>query len=363
MPLGIVRLLDTNLAQLAATIISASSQDPGFLVTKLRDQSLGATYRSLLGWTVVAGFNDKIDFNRGGVKVATITPGNYPTATLYAAAVVAALTAADANTWTCTYSATTFKFTIGGAAAFTLLFSTGTNVATSAHLDLGYTSTDKGSATSQVAENVAYQSRHYLLFDLGSALAVTAGVLRNHNSGTGGTYTLYGKSSNNPWVTPGAGPTTLAGDADIRLAYFGSSSMRYWAIVINDVQNSLGYAEVGIAAPFTYRQPSFCISVNFDEQQDDRSALGFALSGASYQTRRQRQRGWSVEWAEMPLADQVILDAWGLASPRGSCFFFSFDAVDNPSNTVYCFRDSALSKRFVPAVYYTYQAHLTEAVP
>lgn len=101
--------------------------------------------------TITAGSNDKIDFNRGGVKAATIAAATYYSAADLATAVDTALTAADgATSWTVTVSATG-RFTIAASASFTLLFSTGANAATSARHVLGYGSVDTGSATSQTA--------------------------------------------------------------------------------------------------------------------------------------------------------------------------------------------------------------------
>jgi hypothetical protein len=121
-----------------------------------------------LGWNIVAGKNDKIDFNRGGVKVATITAGSYTTGAALAAAVVTAMTAADGGaTWTCSYAANTF--TVGANLAFVLLFGSGTNLATSAAKELGFAVSDTGSATSQVAGNVSNHTREWVDIDLGTS--------------------------------------------------------------------------------------------------------------------------------------------------------------------------------------------------
>src|SRR5687768_8839367 len=120
--MAIPRFLHTNRTQAAAAIRTASSTDTAFAISWLLDQMRSRVWRSKSGWTIVAGFNDKIDFNRGGVKVATIAAGTYTTAALLAAAVVTALEAADATpAWACSYSGSTFKFTISSDIAFVLL--------------------------------------------------------------------------------------------------------------------------------------------------------------------------------------------------------------------------------------------------
>jgi uncharacterized protein YaiE (UPF0345 family) len=80
---------------------------------------------------VVTALNNKIDFDEGGAAlVGTVTAGTYTGATL-ATAIAAALNGAvgKALTYTCTYSATTEKFTIAAGSNFTLRWNTGANKA------------------------------------------------------------------------------------------------------------------------------------------------------------------------------------------------------------------------------------------
>lgn len=80
---------------------------------------------------VVTALNNKIDFDEGGAAlVGTVTAGTYTGATL-ATAIAAALNAAPGKTltYTCTYSATTEKFTIAAGSNFTIRWNTGTNKA------------------------------------------------------------------------------------------------------------------------------------------------------------------------------------------------------------------------------------------
>jgi hypothetical protein len=172
--------------------LEASSEEVGFPVTALKDQQRQNFWRSALGWTVVSGFNDRIDFDRGGVKVATITAGTYATPGLYAAAVVVALEAADATpAWGCSYNSASGAFTIFTLAhTFTLLFGTGANVSTgrSAHRDLSFATVDtSGIAITYTGSNISYQSRHRIRLTVPSTAKpdgiTIAGVLE-HNFST-----------------------------------------------------------------------------------------------------------------------------------------------------------------------------------
>lgn len=113
---------------------------------------MALTYsRFMYGWEVIPsgapGANDKIDFNRGGVKSATIPAGVYTPDEL-ALEVGTALEAADSaasGTWTCSFSWTTRKFTIGVGESFTLLWGTGGNKLADLNALLGFDASDHAS--------------------------------------------------------------------------------------------------------------------------------------------------------------------------------------------------------------------------
>ncbi len=131
-----VRLAWNNVAALTGANLYASSQQSSFPVGAAKTSSQSSGWRSQIGWTVVAGFNDKLDFDEGGAnRIATLTAGNYATGALFAAQVTTAMNAAAVdNTYLVTYSTTTHKFTIAratGATAVSLEWATGASVVTS----------------------------------------------------------------------------------------------------------------------------------------------------------------------------------------------------------------------------------------
>ncbi len=155
------RIIYQSFTGLSGSILSASSVDPSFPVKKLRDAAPSATWRSKLGWNVSLSFNDRLDFTEGsaGAAVAQLTVGNYATGDLFAAEIQTAINAAATdNTYLVTFDSATGKFTIArdtGSDTIDLDFSSGPTVARSAHLDLGYTGTDKTGSTSYESENFA----------------------------------------------------------------------------------------------------------------------------------------------------------------------------------------------------------------
>lgn len=96
------------------------------------------------GFTIVAGYNNKLDFKTSGTPfTATFTAGDYTGAAL-ASHIQTQMNAVSAN-WSCSYSATTGLFTFGnsnGSAQNALSFGTGTNVATGCATLLGFAIAD-----------------------------------------------------------------------------------------------------------------------------------------------------------------------------------------------------------------------------
>jgi len=349
---GIPRLLVTNRVMAPATTLSASSEQTSAPRSWLKDQLRSKTWRSKAGWTIVAGFNDKIDFNRGGVKVATLTAGTYATAALLATEIVARLEAADATpVWACSYSGSTFKFTVSSDLAFTLLWSTGANTATACHKELGFAVADTGSAITHTGASAVYTSRHYLKADFGSALGLQAGVVINHNAGTGGTLTLQGNAAD-AWASPSVSQA-LAGDATIRIAFLAAvETYRFWRLLIDDCGNSLGYGEVGIWFAGQYTQPTISYAIGFEKRWEELSEVAVAIGGAHFQDERARRPVWGLAWSEVPEADRAALAAAFALVPLGKCFFFAFNAVTTPSDTAYVWILEGVSERLTSGLYF-----------
>lgn len=361
------RLAYENLVRAAATVLSVSSEQSGTPRSWLQDEDRGLKLRSKTGWNIVSGRNDKIDFSRPGVMQATIAAGNYATPALVAAAVVAALEAADANTWTCTYNSGTGKFTIGGAAAFSLLFATGAGVAagTSAHLDLGYTSTDKGAAVSQVAENASYKSREWITVDLGSAQAVTCGIVIEHNLGASGTITQQGHTADTAagWAAPDVSDV-LTGDSTIRLAYRASASKRYWRLLIDDVStNTAGFTELGVWFVGAYVEPGVNYSVNFTKLPQPLSTVVRAIGGSVRRDARPSYWVYSMSWLEVPEADRAKLAAWVAACPVGEPFFLAFDPTNAATDVVYGIFTAGIPQSMSGNLYWSVPLTVEEQLP
>jgi len=348
---GAPRLCVINRIAAAATVLSASGAQTAAPVAWLKDQLRSKSWRSPLGWTITAGFNDKIDFNRGGVLVATVAPGAYATGAALAAAIVTALEAADATpVWACSYSVSTFKFTVSSDLAFTLLWASGANTGVACHKELGFAVADTGSATSQVGANAVHQSRHFIKADLGSALSVQVGIVINHNAGAGGSLTFQGNATD-AWTAPTVNQA-LAGDAAIRIAFIATQTLRYWRLVIDDCGNALGYAEVGLWNAGPYTQPSVSYAVGFSKKWEELSEVSVTPSGAHWQDERPRRPVWSLHWSEVLESDRAALAAAFAFVPKGKCFFFTFDAVTDPTATEYGWLAEGIEETLTSGLYF-----------
>lgn len=112
--------------------------------------------------------NNKLDFNDGGDKNATIAAGFYKDPHELAAAVQTAMDTLSSDTITCVYSDSTGKFTIAtDGAALSLEWNTGTNTAQSIVTKLGFTAgaDDTGSLTYTSDNPITLTSTHTPTFD------------------------------------------------------------------------------------------------------------------------------------------------------------------------------------------------------
>jgi hypothetical protein len=326
-------ILWQNFAQLGGASISASSYSPAQPARRLRDQMRSNKWRSATGWTVVAGFNDSLDFNNGTDRTATLAAGSYLTGDLFAAAVQAALAAAYATgTWTVSYSASTHLFTIAhSATAFVLKWATGSHASSSPARDLGFAVGDSSSATSHSSDGVSYQSRHYVAVDFGVAMDVLACIALEHNSGSGGSLTLQGADSAAAALGSPVESLTLldsssAGPA--RIAAFDSArNRRYWAVVIDDVANLDGFAEWGLLYLGSWLETPE-LARGAERTPVDFSSVSYSDQGANWQDRRQAGDQWSLAYEVVTRSEADEIAAMAKFLLVGGDFFFVEDETD-----------------------------------
>ena len=116
------------------------------------------------GW-LIDNTNKYIDFNDvSGIKTAILKVGYYSSSDLMIE-IKKKMDALSTLDFTISFNRTTRKFTISSTANFSLLFSTGPNAAQSTSSLLGYSATDKTSASTYLAESVSgfeYSTQFYI---------------------------------------------------------------------------------------------------------------------------------------------------------------------------------------------------------
>jgi hypothetical protein len=108
---------------------------------------------------VVTTSNNKIDFDEGGAELTgSVAVGTLAGRTAYTTAIATAMNGAvgKALTYTCTFSTTTGKLTIGAGASFTIRWNTGTHKTTDISTMAGYSdAADDTGLSSYVGDTVA----------------------------------------------------------------------------------------------------------------------------------------------------------------------------------------------------------------
>lgn len=243
--------LITNLIDSAT--LTESSEETSLTAENIQSLFRTKVWRSDLGWNIVAGVNDKIDITEGttGDAIATLAAGNYATGALMATHIATVINAAATdNTWTCSYSTSTRKFTIGhdeGGNGETggLEWNTGASAATSAGPDLGYeVDADDTGAASYPSDNACRCSREWIQIDLAAATKITRGAIVSHNFSSSAVITLYRHTAATLSAATAVG--TLTYDADFMFIEC-DATYRYFWIHVSDIDNSNSYIEIGRA--------------------------------------------------------------------------------------------------------------------
>jgi len=334
------RLVWQNWVTLSGTTVTTSSTNGSFPKNWLKDPLSSKRWRSKPGWNIVVGYNDKLDFTEGstGNATATLSAGNYATGALMAIELQTKMNAAATdNTYTVTYSSTTFKFTFTrsvGSATIGLEWSTGANAVTSCGADTGFdTSADDTGATIYTSNTVCYLSTEYIQFNFNTALDSKLGILFDNNFFSP-TLSLHGNATD-VWSSPST-TQTLAGNSSIYIKYFAATqTYQYWRYVINDVTNPDGFVEVGIPYIGDYSEPGSGFSTPFTEQLMELSHIGVADHGASFQFEKPSAKHYRLRWPGLSDNEKAKITTAADFLKVGRPFFFSFDPQNTATDTLY----------------------------
>lgn len=332
-----------NFGGLSGNTLSASSEQAQFPVEHIVDPLRSKRWRSKLGWNIVAGFNDRLNFTEGttGDATASITAGNYATGALLAAEIQTQMnTAATDNSYTVTYSATTFKFTIArdtGTDTIGLEWDTGPNTDRSIGGDIGFDiSADDTGATTYTGDNANYKSREWVKIIMAAQLDVKVALSLDYNFEDSDTITIEGNSSD-AWVTPAFTQALSDERADdtLRLKYFSATqTYQYWRVLIEDQQyNTRGFTEIGLFFFGGYLQLSRDFTMFYTEGRNEMSEPLLADQGAPYLNVKPSPKGWVLNWPAITETDKDNLHTLQDNMKINRGFFFSFAPSTGPEKT------------------------------
>lgn len=249
--MGCFKILDQNWAFDETVDVIPTSENSEFPASNMQKYLRSQVWRSN-GYFKIVSTNNKLDFNDGGVLLATITVGTY-TPTELAAEIKAQMEAVSADTFTVSYSSTTGKWTIASnGSTLTLKRNTGANVAQSFFPVIGFgIDADSTGALTYTSPKVAIHTEEGMTFDLKVQTPVDyVAVVFSPLSSDGIKFSESASirlqaSETNSWTTPSLDVAlSIDPDYDVITYFFTQASHRYWRIKIVDPQNANLYVEL-----------------------------------------------------------------------------------------------------------------------
>lgn len=199
------------------------------------------TRRSLIGKFrgnfLITALNNKVYINDGANKTATLANAEY-TGTTLAAQIQTQLNAVSTN-WTCTYSLTTFRFTIArSSGTSTLKISTTTNAAWDL---IGFVGVLDLTPLSNLADEPRIHGEEFVQVDLGAPQEINfAGLIGPITESIGlspaAEVRIQGNNIND-WTAP---QTNVLMDISGGAFGYPDTAQRFWRISIKDRKNTLG---------------------------------------------------------------------------------------------------------------------------
>lgn len=369
---------DDNIMQ-STTLLTTGETVSSMPIEFLQDQLRQKPVR--WGRYVVDDHNDKLDFNRGGVKVATLTHGTYDTPAAYATMVTAALEAADSSpVWLVSYNSTTDKFKVEDTnlGNFNLLWSTGANAHRSCGIDLGFEVTADDSGTFQyTADNTSYQSRKFIVVSnqSGADMVATAAIICEHTMTQTGAASVASKvtlqgNATNAWSSPSfsedfdnLGTVNALDNPNVPCVEYlaASRTFAFYRLVIDDVQHDLAYTELGRFLLGTYTTVSICVSDEIQFAPESFTTGQEGIDGSAFASYRRERETLSLGWKEAASSDHSTLLSFFKSLGTWRQWFFDFE-VGDPTELYYVYYRVPPGRAFAPSAYWNWTAQVVEAL-
>jgi|694.fasta_scaffold28333_6 hypothetical protein len=324
-----------NFGDADSTTRTYSSQLSAFSVSSAFD-----SYR-FTGWRPSGAFeitdaNNKLYINDGADKTATLANATYTTGTLLAAQIQTALNAVSSN-WTCTYSTSTYKFTVDRSSGTKILRKSQTTSAI--WDDIGYLGAVDAAATA--ADVVRIHTSEWIHFDLLNQYPLDAFIAIGSISTAfpipeTATVTIKANNIDDFSSPPFSETVTPTSEGIFKFFEATDTSYRYWKVEFEDRENPNGPSVFDIRV--IYLGDAVAMERNigngFTASRVDRSNVSESEGGSLFF--REKPKYWtisaSIDWTK-PADRKIISDLYDYVGNTRP-FFVALDPDAAISDTV-----------------------------
>jgi hypothetical protein len=339
--MSLVKVLSENYVDSASlSTYSKSSEQSSFPATNtFAGKRRSKVWRSNGYWNITGGSNTIIFQETSGVNLtATVAAAEYTSTTSFLAAIKTAFQAVGGSVYTVTKDATSQKITIAsnGAGGGNILKLMWTNASSAAMAGiLGYsTSADDTGALTYAADLIRNCTSEWIKWDFGTSANPKAFVLLGDRASAIkisplATVTLQGNITDT-WTSPVYSQTVAYDERAMTLfstTGLHTSALRYWRLLISDLDNPLGYVEVsaiylGDAYATTQGAPQF----PFKTKKVDYSTSVTAEGGQLLVDAKAKTQRFSLDWKGLSVTEiehfDALFESVGTAIP----FLMAFDS-------------------------------------
>lgn len=263
----------------------SSDYHPSYPAENLRSLWTDYTYRTKYGsgsgwgyWSIEAATNNSIDFNDGSLCVAYLTAGDYDADSL-AAHIAARMTAVGGQTYTCTYSNTTNRFTISASSTFSILWSSGSHHSTTVGEHIGFDVSQDDTGTNTYMSDYI-RSHNYGGFEIdswdGSSVETYGCFLIGMNLTSGYQILKLQRWYGGAWEDIGDFTAGTYGRAYI---FYSAKSATKYRVVARDWTNPDKYLEFGVVILGNYVDLSRGYEYGATLTHDDTSERAYSKHG------------------------------------------------------------------------------------
>lgn len=333
-----VRFCNNNqITDLDSANITASSALSLFPFSNAQDDARFRVWKPA-GRFTIDSTNKNIYINDGSDKTVALTEADYTYSTL-ATHIQTQLNASSAN-WTCSYSTSTNKFTIGNSGSVTLRETQTTNAAWDT---LGYTDGTDHSGTSFEADESRNHTSESVVFDLGAAKAVDFFACigqcgENLTISSSATITLKGNSVNS-FSSPAVSKTLSRTDGGI--FYFEDTNdmtYRYWKFEFEDKQNTVGPEGFVISNIYLGDYDTLTttnVTRGLSRAMVDPSEEQVSIAGSKFY--REKTKYWqysSMGVLNLSQTERLALESFFQTNGRHKPFYIAIDPTNAISSTL-----------------------------